>query len=276
MTYGEARRKVQHCLETASVPDAQTDAWLLMEYVCRIDRSFYFLHEKDEMDVKQLKQYEELALQRSHRIPLQYLTGEQEFMGLNFSVTPDVLIPRQDTEVLVEETLKYLKPGMKVLDLCTGSGCIAVSLKYMVPESLVWAADISEKALAVARNNAERIGVQISFIESDVMDHIEEMFDIIVSNPPYIRSDVIPTLMPEVKCHEPMRALDGSDDGLLFYNKITEAAIGHLNPGGMLLYEIGNDQAREVSDIMKRNGFIEIYTIKDLAGLDRVTVGRRL
>lgn len=276
MTYGEARRKVQQSLAAASVPDAQTDAWLLMEYVCHINRSFYFLHEKDEMDPEHLKRYEELALKRSQRIPLQYLTGEQEFMGLTFRVTPDVLIPRQDTEVLVEETLKYLKPGMKVLDLCTGSGCIAVSLKYMVPEVSVWASDISEKALAVAESNAEYVGVQISFIQSDVMDHIQETFDIIVSNPPYIRSDVIPTLMPEVKIHEPVQALDGSGDGLLFYNKITEAAVGHLVPGGMLLYETGCDQAGEVSDILKKNGFTDVYTVKDLAGLDRVTAGRRL
>lgn len=212
---------------------------------------------------------------RCLHIPLQYITGRQEFMGLTFTVTPDVLIPRQDTEVLVEEVLKYLKPGMEALDLCTGSGCIGVSLKHYVPGAAIWASDISRKALKVAEKNALGNQAEVHFVHSDMFEHIHQKFDIIVSNPPYIPSAQIPELMPEVRDHEPVTALDGSGDGLYFYHKITESSSLYLKEKGMLFYEIGYDQGRAVSEILRENGFENVTVIRDLAGLDRVVAGRR-
>lgn len=275
MIYGEAYRNVQKLLKSAGIENETSDAWFLMEEVCGINRSFYFLHEMEEMPAEQYEKLLEIAAKRCERIPLQYLTGQQEFMGLAFKVTPDVLIPRQDTEILVETALNYLKPGMKVLDLCTGSGCIAVSLKYYQPEIQMTAADISEPALKVAAYNSDKNQTEIRFLQSDLFEEIEGEFDVIVSNPPYIPSDIIETLMPEVRDYEPRNALDGTGDGLHFYRKITRESILHLKEDGVLIFEIGCDQGQSVPEIMSRNGFVQILVLKDLAGLDRVAVGRR-
>lgn len=275
MIYGEAYRNVQKLLKSAGIENEISDAWFLMEEVCGINRSFYFLHEMEEMPGEQYEKLLEIAAKRCERIPLQYLTGQQEFMGLAFKVTPDVLIPRQDTEILAETALNYLKPGMKVLDLCTGSGCIAVSLKHYQPEIQVTAADISAPALKVAAYNSDKNQTEIRFLQSDLFEKIEGEFDVIVSNPPYIPSDIIETLMPEVRDYEPRKALDGTGDGLYFYRKIAKESILHLKEDGILIFEIGCDQGQSVPEIMSRNGFAEILVLKDLAGLDRVAVGRR-
>lgn len=278
MTYREARMTAAKQLAAAGVENEVAESCFLMEAVCGISRSFYLLHEQDVMDPTQEKAYLELTEKRCRRMPLQYLTGEQEFMGLPFSVNEHVLIPRQDTEVLVEEAIRILQkdlPEASVLDLCTGSGCIGISIRSFCQKTQVTAADISEDALQVARRNAKENQVPVEFIRSDLFEKISGSYDMIVSNPPYIPSRVIETLMPEVRDHEPMGALDGKEDGLYFYRRITEESVAHLNAGGYLLYEIGYDQGEAVSGYMRENGFHEIEVIRDLAGLDRVVRGRR-
>lgn len=278
MTYREARMQAAALLKAAGVENESAESWFLMEAACQINRSFYLLHEWDEMSPEQEKDYLKLTEKRCQRMPLQYLTGEQEFMGLPFAVNEHVLIPRQDTEVLVEETIQILKNEMSdadVLDLCTGSGCIGISIQSFCPETKVTAADISEDALKVAKYNALQNQVLVNFVHSNLFSEISGTFDLIVSNPPYIPSKVIDTLMPEVRDHEPKGALDGKEDGLYFYRRITEESVAYLKDGGYLLYEIGHDQAEAVSGFMKEQGFYDIKVICDLAGLDRVVRGRR-
>lgn len=275
MTYREARKKAARMLAEAGIENEAAESWFLMEYTCGIDRSFYLLHEPDEMPEERETAYFELTEKRCQRIPLQYLTGEQEFMGLSFHVNEHVLIPRQDTEILVEEALKLVSDGDRILDLCTGSGCIAISIQALHSNAKVTGSDISKDALNVAQENAKLNQVEMNFVESDLFSDIEGQYDMIVSNPPYIPSAVIPTLMPEVRDFEPMSALDGMSDGLFFYRKIVEESVDHLVPGGYLLFEIGYDQGDAVSAFLKENGFDEIEVIPDLAGLDRVVKGRR-
>jgi release factor glutamine methyltransferase len=281
MTYREMRMKTAGMLHEAGIENEAAESWFLMEFACGIDRSFYFLHEADEMSPEDEQKLSELAQRRCSHIPLQHLTGEQEFMGLPFWVNEHVLIPRQDTEILVEEALKKIpkadakKGPYRVLDLCTGSGCIAISIASFCPHTEVSACDISREALLVAQRNGQRNGVSVQFVQSDLFSQIHEKYDMIVSNPPYIPSAVIPTLMPEVRDFEPKGALDGMEDGLFFYRKIVRESLDYLMPHGELLFEIGHDQAQAVSDLMRENNFYDIKVIKDLAGLDRVVTGRR-
>jgi protein-(glutamine-N5) methyltransferase, release factor-specific len=274
MTYQEALRYGQIRLIAAGVLEVESDAWLLMSAVCRIDRNFYYVYGNEEMKEEQEKEYMALLEKRAERIPLQYIIGEQDFMGLNFKVNPGVLIPRQDTETLVEEVLKAVTPGMEVLDLCTGSGCIAVSLAKFVPGAKVQGVDISPEALKVSEENARRNGVKVHFFLSDMFGQVEGKFDVIVSNPPYIPTGEIQGLMPEVKDFEPHLALDGKEDGLWFYWILAGEGKKDLKPKGTLLVEIGCDQGKDVSRIFKDNGYCDIKVIKDLAGLDRVVTGK--
>ena len=275
MTYREAVAHGEKVLELSHIADAKTDAWLLLEMGCKIDRKFYYMHMEDDLSDYLLKEYELAVKKRAEHIPLQYIVGETEFMGLKFKVNSNVLIPRQDTETLVEEALKTVKPGMKVLDMCTGSGCIIISILHNVEGVKGYAVDISKQAVNVAKENAKLNEVPVLFERSDLFEMVTEKFDVIVSNPPYIPSKVIETLMPEVRDHEPIKALDGKEDGLYFYRRITEESVAYLKPGGYLLYEIGHDQGEAVSSYMRENGFDEIEVIRDLAGLDRVVRGRR-
>ena len=192
-------------------------------------------------------------------------------MGYPFYVDEHVLIPRQDTETLAEEALKVLKPGMQVLDLCTGSGCILISLMKMCEGLYGTGSDISEEALEVARKNACRLEVNATFIRSSLFEHISGRYDLIVSNPPYIRTSVIQELQEEVRLHDPF--LDGKEDGLYFYREIIKAGGGYLKPGGYLMFEIGYDQGTEVASLMEKHGYRNIMVKKDLAGLDRVVSG---
>lgn len=274
MTYQEALRYGQIRLRAAGVLEVESDAWLLMSAVCRIDRNFYYVYGNEEMIKEQEKEYMALLEKRAERIPLQYITGEQDFMGLTFKVNPGVLIPRQDTETLVEEALKAVTPGMEVLDLCTGSGCIAVSLAKFVPGAKVQGVDISPEALKVSEENARRNGVNVHFFLSDMFGQVEGKFDMIVSNPPYIPTGEIQGLMPEVKDFEPHLALDGKEDGLWFYRILAGEGKKYLKPRGMLMVEIGCDQGKDVSRIFKDNGYCDIKVRKDLAGLDRVVTGK--
>lgn len=277
MTYRKARETAGLLLKQSGVENEAAESWFLMEYVCGIDRSFYLLHQQEEMPEAERESYEKLVRKRCQRIPLQHLTGGQEFMGLFFQVNEHVLIPRQDTEILAESALKILKgcKNAKILDLCTGSGCIAVSMKAYAEECTVDGCDISEQALRVAEKNAALNHADVKFIRSDLFLEIHETYDMIVSNPPYIPSGVIATLMPEVREHEPIGALDGGEDGLYFYREIIRQSGEYLKPVGYLLFEIGCDQGASVSEMMKKYGFDEIEVIPDLAGLDRVVKGRR-
>ena len=275
MTYRETVNLGETVLSMADIAEAKTDAWLLLEMVCKIDRSFYYLHMEEDMPEEQMSEYQIALRKRAEHVPLQYIVGETEFMGLKFKVNSSVLIPRQDTETLVEEALKVVRPGMRVLDLCTGSGCVIVSILHNVSDVEGYAVDISKQALNVAKENARLNDVPVLFEHSDLFDHVTGTFDVIVSNPPYICTDEIAKLMPEVRDFEPMEALDGKEDGLYFYRRITEESVAYLKPGGYLLYEIGHDQGEAVSSYMRENGFDEIEVIRDLAGLDRVVRGRR-
>ncbi len=283
MTYRDAVIWAAEKLNIAGIENETAESRFLMEYACRIDLSFYLLHQSEEMAEEDKLRFCALVKERCKLFALQHLTGTQEFMGLPFSVNEHVLIPRQDTEVLVEEALKILHRQCeewenipcRVLDLCTGSGCIAVSLKALCPEVSVCGADISAEALDIARKNAARNHVNVSMIESDLFSALRDTFFMIVSNPPYIPSGEIPSLMPEVRDHEPLLALDGESDGLAFYRRIINESAGYLMPGGWLRFEIGCVQGEAVSELMRRNDFIDIEVISDLAGLDRVVKGRR-
>ena len=273
MTYREAIGLGEKILTMAGIADVKTDAWMLLEMAAKIDRNFYYMHMDDEIAKEQLEEYEWALKKRSEHIPLQYIVGETEFMGLPFKVNSSVLIPRQDTETLVEEALKVAKPGMKVLDMCTGSGCIIISILRHGKELEGYASDISRHAINVAKENAKLNQVAVSFETGDLFDHIKGKYDIIVSNPPYIRTEEIAKLMPEVQNFEPYDALDGKEDGLFFYRKIVEQAGDYLNPGGHLLFEIGHDQGLDVSELMEQAGYKDVRVIKDLAGNDRVVTG---
>ena len=275
MTYREGLAAGEKILGKAGIADAKTDTWFLMEMACKIDRNFYYMHMMEDMTEEQAKQYQLLIKKRAERVPLQYITGEQEFMGLTFTVNSSVLIPRQDTETLVEEALKAAKPGMNILDMCTGSGCVLISiLKNVDAKGIGY--DISKQALNVAKENAKRNHVVCEFERSDLFENVDGTYDIIVSNPPYIPTEVIHTLMPEVKEFEPMEALDGMEDGLHFYRRIVREAKEHLARGGYLMLEIGHDQGASVSEMLEYGGYAEVRVIKDLARNDRVVIGKRV
>ena len=289
MTLREAYEYGQKQLQLAGIDDADLDAWYLLEFVTGISRTMYYVKMQDKILSEQEKQYRGFIETRASHIPLQHITGVQEFMGLEFIVNEHVLVPRQDTEVLVESVLEVLEPGMKVLDMCTGSGCILISLMKLYGTSQAETTgevtedekmlcgvgvDISEEALKVAKANGERIGVKAEFIQSDLFEKVSGKYDVIVSNPPYIRTVVIEELKEEVKCHDPFIALDGKEDGLYFYRKIVEKSLEYLSDGGRLLFEIGHDQGEEVKKLMEQAGFTGVTVKKDLAGLDRVVLGK--
>lgn len=274
MTYKQAEQRGEQLLQTAGVMDAKTDAWFLLEMVAKIDRSFYFTHINEEVETEVLAEYERVLEKRAEHVPLQYITGEQEFMGMTFKVNSNVLIPRQDTETLVEETLKVIEPQMEVLDLCTGSGCILLSILKNAPTVHGTGSDVSKQALLVAKENAKLHNLEADWVRGNLFDNVSGQFDVIVSNPPYIAQAEIPTLMPEVAQFEPMQALDGGVDGLDFYRSITEEAPQYLKENGYLFFEIGWDQGQEVQRLMREAGFSDVAVIKDLAGNDRVVKGQ--
>lgn len=289
MSLRDALKRAEAYLLECGISDAAVDAWILLEHVTGISRAVYLADGMRQMEKADKERYFALVEKRGSHIPLQHITGEQEFMGLTFRVNEHVLIPRQDTEVLVEETLAHLRPGMRVLDMCTGSGCIAVSLKKLwrgdglsgkaqkdgAEEITVDAADISRDALFVAEENAGRLKADIRLIQSDLFAQIGGTYDVIVSNPPYIESSEIEKLADEVRLHEPRQALDGTEDGLHFYRRILLEGTPHLKDGGWLLFEIGCGQAAQVAELMRRSGYEEIKVVQDLAGLDRVVAGRQ-
>ncbi len=279
MRYAELYEQGKRALVGAEIAEAALDARLLLEFVCQTDRTTLFAHPEKEVTPEQQERFETMIAKRSEHIPLQHLTGQQDFMGLTFIVNEHVLIPRQDTEILVEEVMRDLHDGVHILDMCTGSGCILLSLLHYSNDTTGVGADLSEDALKVAQANAEQLGLasgdleRVRFVHSDLFAAIDEKFDIIVSNPPYIRTDVIETLMPEVRDHDPRMALDGTADGLYFYRRIIEESEHYLKRGGQLFFEIGHDQAEDVAALMQSHGYKEIEIKKDYAGLDRVVYG---
>lgn len=282
MTYRECYEYGKLELEEAGVAEAALDARLLLEYICHTDRNELIVHADRERSSMEELFYKTVIGKRASRVPLQYITGEQEFMGLCFKVNEHTLIPRQDTEILVEEAMHHLSDGMRILDLCTGSGCILLSLLRYSNECEGVGIDISGKALTAARENAERLGLEAAFLEGDLFAPLadfasdrttDRLFDMIVSNPPYIETAVIGTLMPEVRAHEPHSALDGGEDGLQFYRRIVAEAPVHMRRGAYLLFEIGHDQGEAVAALLRQAGFTQVAVYKDYAGLDRVVCG---
>ncbi len=275
-------------LEKNGIGEAGLDAWLLLEYVTGKNRTYYFSHMEEEVPKEQEQKYQELLEKRRQHIPVQHLTHQAFFMGYEFYVNEHVLIPRQDTEILVEAALHCLKENKtpRLLDMCTGSGCILLSLLLEKSNATGVGADISAEALNVAKYNAVRFGVddRAELIKSNLFEAAffsetcgkqGEKYDILISNPPYIPTAQIETLMEEVRFYDPRQALDGREDGLYFYREITGCAGEYLKDGGWLLYEIGCDQGEAVKLLLEKAGFIHTEIKKDLAGLDRVVCGQK-
>ena len=268
-------------LAEEGIEEFSLDAWYLLEYVTGVSKAMYFAEPERAVSEENADRYIDCIRRRAAHIPLQHITSEQEFMGYPFYVNEHVLIPRQDTETLVEEAIQVMRPKMKILDMCTGSGCIVLSIlkmcreKYYMTDLQGIGADVSEEALKVARENGRRLGVPVTWIQSDLFAKIpeEEKYDVIVSNPPYIETAVIDTLQEEVRLHDPYIALDGKEDGLYFYRRIISEAGKYLKPQGKLMFEIGCEQAKAVEELMKNAGYEQITVKKDLAGLDRVVYG---
>ena len=252
-------------LEEAQIENASGDAWYLFSECFHISREDYLFGMTDEINDQEAEErYKELIQKRKEHVPLQYILGTQEFMGYTFKVTPDVLIPRADTETVLEEVLDQLKQSKKpdtILDICTGSGCIAISLALILNPEVCIGTDISEKALKIAKANGENLAPMVKFIQSDLFENVTGSYE------------ECGKLMPEVKDYEPMLALDGKEDGLYFYKKIIKEAKNYLNPDGMLAFEIGYDQGEAVKSLMEAQDFDCVEIKKDLAGLDRLVFG---
>ena len=274
-------------LEQHEIQEARLDAWLLLEYVTGVSRAFYFAHSDDVVEEKKATAYRKAIAKRAEHVPLQHITHQACFMGFEFYVNENVLVPRQDTETLVEKALEILKgrKSPRILDMCTGSGCILLSLLALTGEAQGVGADVSPMALQVAKKNADSLGVadRADFVESDLFlaPFFQEktgkdmpLYDILISNPPYIRSADIEELMEEVRDHDPRLAVDGHEDGLDFYRKIVSEGQHFLKKDGWMLFEIGYDQGGDVSKLMKDNGFTDVQVARDLTGLDRVVLGK--
>lgn len=285
MTLRQLLEEGREELKKAGVADWALDARYLLMAAFDLDLASLLVKQERQIlpggeSEEKIHRYRQMIGRRAERIPLQQILGEQEFMGFPFQVNEHVLTPRQDTETLVELVLRERPdPSQSVLDLCTGSGCIALSLARLGGYRRVWASDLSEEALKVAEQNAkglleelEENKAEFRLLKSDLFEGIpkEERFDILTSNPPYIPTEVIEGLEPEVRDHEPRMALDGDEDGLKFYRILAGEAGGFLNPGGAIYLEIGWDQGAKVEELLRQAGFQEIRTVKDLAGKDRV------
>ncbi len=256
--------------------NARFEAELLVMNVLGISRSELVLHGKSEVTADEHEKIIKFANRRKSGEPLQYILGECEFMSLQFSVSPGVLIPRADTETLVETVIENCEDSMKVIDICSGSGCIGISIAHYVKDILVDMVDISDKAVETAKKNiaANGVGERVKVKKMDILNEYPlEKYDIAVSNPPYIETEVIDTLQTEVKDYEPLIALDGGNDGLIFYQRIIDTASNFLKNNGLLAFEIGYNQGESVKAMMSEN-FKNVELIKDLCGNDRVVIGR--
>ena len=281
-TYRELYEEGRRILEQAGLPDAALDARFLLEEVCGTNLQTLLVFPEKKVTEEEVNQYRAFIQRRKDREPTAMILGEWDFMGLTFRLNKSTLIPEQDTEVLVETALEELKrrglgeAPLRILDLCTGSGCILLSLLHELRNAGGLGTDLSEEALEAARENAVRLGLQErgTFRQGDLWEPVgDERFDLIVSNPPYVPTDVIPTLEPEVRCGEPYAALDGGEDGLVFYRRIMREAAGHLKPSGIIIVESGFDEAAQIAALMQDQKLRGIRTVKDYGGLDRVVLG---
>lgn len=278
MTVLGTRNEIIDALTGAGIEDAESEAVIILRETAGLSVTDIHTRPDDEIPADTYNQIQTIVKRRLMREPLQYIYGRWDFMGLVFNVRPGVLIPRSDTEILVESAMRELHSGMRILDLCTGTGCILISLLRYSNDCMGVGVDISEEALSLARENAEMIlGESGMFLQGDLYEAVaaDDRFDIIVSNPPYIPNSVIETLAPEVKDHEPHLALDGGDDGLDLIRRIIDGATDHLIPGGEIYIEIGYDQGESVSALMSDAGLVGVEVLQDYAGLDRVVHGRR-
>ena len=269
MTYAGLMAGAEKELLDAGFSEARTDVRVLMMHICGMDFMALLRDGGEQVPTEVEQRFYAALSERLNHVPVQYITGEQDFCGLTFSVRPGVLIPRPETELLAEAVFQAAE-GRRVLDLCTGSGCIAVTVAKLGNPAFVAASDYSEEALAIAGENASRLDADVTFYHGDLFEAVEGRYDIIVSNPPYIKSEVVDTLMPEVREYEPRLALDGRTDGLYFYRRICKEAKEYLIPRGRLMFEIGHDQGNEVAALLQAEGYSEIEVRKDYAGLDRM------
>ena len=275
--------KIKDAMQTAinkckvnNIDEASNKVRRIMSFVTGIEKSYLLVHNMDELNTENEKSFFKYIEELVNGRPIQYILGNQEFMGINFMVNENVLIPQPDTEILVEETIKIAQKfsNPKILDLCTGSGAISISLSKFVPNAKLYASDISIKALEVAKKNSK--SHKIKFIQSNLFENINDIFDIIVTNPPYIKTDEISLLSKEVQ-NEPTLALDGGQDGLVFYRKIIKQANNYLKHNGYLCTEIGEDQKEEVLELIKQEAnYVNIKTYKDLSGNDRVITCKKI
>lgn len=282
MTYHELLQYGRKILEDAGVEDAGLDARYLLEWISGCSHADLILMAAKPAEESTVHRYQQVVEQRASHIPLQHITHEQSFMGYSFYVNEHVLIPRQDTEILVETAYHTIQKHysalspthLRILDLCCGSGCIGISLTKML-QTIGYSveltlADLSEEALKVAKQNADRLDCKAVLVQGDLFDNIEPSYQILVSNPPYIRTGDIPELMQEVKDHEPYMALDGKADGLYFYRRMVEKLTDYIEDDGYVFFEIGFDQAEDLRKIFVEHGFQNMKVKKDLTGHDRV------
>lgn len=264
-------------LKENNIEDASLKAKMLLSEILEMKKEYLIVHEEEILDEPDINTFFEKIDRLVNNEPIQYILNRQDFMGLNLYVDSNVLIPQPDTEILVEEVIALAseKENLKILDMCTGSGAIAISLAKYIKNSNVYATDISENALEIAKDNSLKNITDITFIPSDVFENVKENeFDFIVSNPPYIETDVIKTLSQEVQ-NEPHIALDGGEDGLYFYRKISKEAFDFLKQDGYLAFEIGYNQREAVENLLRENGYKNIYSKKDLGGNDRIVIGQK-
>ena len=275
MKIEELLREGKKVLEKNNIEEASIISRILLEYVLKIDRNKLVINKDEEIENNKENEYMGYIKEVVAGKPVQYITNKQEFMGISFFVDENVLIPQPDTEILVEEAIKYanqIKENVEILDMCTGSGCIGVALAKHVKNAKVTLVDISTKALEVAKKNAKENEVKekVNFIQSDMFENIKGKFDVIVSNPPYIKTKVINELDLQVQ-NEPHLALDGGEDGLKFYEILINEAPKYLKENGKIFLEIGYDQKKEVEELARNSKlYKKIENVKDLANNDRV------
>lgn len=286
MTWQALMKEELERLRQADIPEADSDIRLFAMDVAGCTYSTLILRMAEDATEEQAQKLHAYVTERMTHKPCQYILGTQEFMGMEFATAPEVLIPRPETELLAEQACERLKKliekkrkqtgdrELRVLDMCCGSGCIGISVAKLVPAVAVDLADISDAAITLTKKNRERLQADCTVIQTDLFAQIEEKYDMIISNPPYIRTDEIPKLMAEVRDFEPHLALDGKEDGLYFYDKIIREAREYLYEDGYILFEIGQDQLDAVRGLLVENGYVDIEGMKDYAGLDRIVTAR--
>lgn len=280
MKIKELIQESKRILKENNINDINLKLRIILSKLLNKPKEYIIIHEDIEIDDRIVQIFFKKIEDLKNNVPIQYIVNNQEFFGLDFYVNESVLIPQPDTEILVEETINLIQKmenipnkKLKILDLCTGSGAIGISIAKNVEKSIVYASDISENALEIAKKNAMTNNIDINFIKSNLFENINEKFNIIVSNPPYIETEVIKTLSEEVR-KEPVIALDGGIDGLDFYRKIAAEAKKYLENNGYLALEIGYNQKDTVEEILKQNSYKNIYSKKDFANNDRIVIAQ--